>query len=167
MTNEICFSYKTDSIPCADYPAQEITFKITETDINIHQYYHVFRNFLSSIGFSEYNIIDGALKASVQLESAEESNITKAMEKYGVMDMVDHDIKVSKLKEDIECYQLQIKQLKAKISRLENPNNPQYTDEEIEIMSDEIESDDPIGHDYMIKKGFEMTDDGFWIPKSK
>lgn len=62
----------------------------------------------------------------------------------------------------------EINHLKAKLSRLENPDNPNYTDEEIDAMCDDAikqrNTTLSLDHDDMLAAGFDITSDGFWIP---
>jgi hypothetical protein len=125
-----------------------VVFTIPRTDSTVHEYYTTFKNFLRAIGFTENLVLFGALKTAVMDDSNDPIIVNKIMADHGIMDIDDH---IKKLRE----FQEEIMDLKAKISRLENPDNPQYTEEEMNAMT----------YQQMIDSGFEMTADGFWIKK--
>ena len=64
------FSYISDSQdpPSKYFPEsvdrKTITIEAPAEDLNIHQYYELFKNFLGAAGFCEYSIMDGACRIS-------------------------------------------------------------------------------------------------------
>jgi hypothetical protein len=146
--NTVTFSYSSDGVSSYGYPPQSVVFTIPRTDSTVHEYYTTFKNFLRAIGFTENLVLFGALKTAVMDDSNDPIIVNKIMADHGIMDIDDH---IKKLRE----FQEEIMDLKAKISRLENPDNPQYTDEEMNAMT----------YQQMIDSGFEMAADGFWIKK--
>jgi hypothetical protein len=104
-----------------------ITIEAPAQDLNIHQYFALFKSFLRAIDFNEYNIMDGACQLAFN-DMNEESDMDKLMVEYDLQD------KQSYTDDDARALEAEIRDLKAKLSRLENPDNSQYTDEEMEAM---------------------------------
>jgi hypothetical protein len=115
MENQVSFNYSYSGADSFDFPPQEINITIPTIDLSIKEYYKTFKSFLLAIGFSEESILSSALDMVLDNDNSKD-----IMEKVGVMDIQEH-------------YK-EVLFLKAKISRLENPNNPQYTEEEISAM---------------------------------
>lgn len=84
MTDKIVFSYSANEVYSCDYPAQELKIEIPTTDLNVHQFFSAFRNFLRGIGFTEEVILNGALKMSTNLDNYPKEVVTKALEKQGL-----------------------------------------------------------------------------------
>lgn len=103
-----------------------ITMEAPAQDLNIHQYFSLFKSFLRAIDFSEYSIMDGACGVAFNGSNKEE-DMLKLMEEYDLRDKYDVD-------DDTKILEEEIRNLKAKLSRLENPDNPNYTDEEMDAM---------------------------------
>lgn len=137
--NEITLNYISSGVPAYGYPPQEISIKIPTTDITITEYYTAFKAFLRAVGFSEKLVLEAALKTAIEDEANDENLMKAIMSDFGIIDRETHN--------KIIC------SLQAKISRIENPDNPQYTDEEMNAMT----------YQNMVDSGYEMTTDGFWI----
>lgn len=60
---------------------QEVVVRSELTDLNVHQYYTLFKNFLKGIGFSEYVIADGAAGALFD-EFTSDETLKKLSDKY-------------------------------------------------------------------------------------
>ena len=60
---------------------QEVVVRSELTDLNVHQYYTLFKNFLKGIGFSEYVIADGAAGALFD-EFTPDETLKKLSDKY-------------------------------------------------------------------------------------
>lgn len=112
----IKFKYKTQ---VEDYISD--TFKDNGVEVstdaenlNVHQIFRLFKQFLRGMDFSDSVIVRGAMELALN----------------GGMDSSDV------LKEyDLEDNTLEILNLKATISRLKNPDYPQYTEEEMDAMT--------------------------------
>jgi hypothetical protein len=107
-----------------------ITIEAPAQDLNVHQYFALFKSFLRAIDFTEYNIMDGACGVAFG-EFNTEDNMKKLMEEYDLQDKQhysDSDFCA------MEAMETEIRDLKAKLSRIENPGNPNYTDEEMDAM---------------------------------
>jgi len=136
----IRFSYTSDSQdPPSKYFPESVDRKtiIVEApgaeELNIHQYYELFKNFLGAAGFCEYSIMDGACRIAFN-DCNDEAQMKKLMNEYDLQDKQAYDDDDARAMED------EIRDLKAKLSRYEQPNNSQYTDEEISAMTYENEN---------------------------
>jgi hypothetical protein len=122
-------------------PEEHITMQVPAQDLNTIQLFHLWRNFLLSIGHNQNGIDKGALSL-VFSEFRDMEDMRKAAEEYDLK--LTEDIAADEVNRENhweERYwkikhnsEKQIRDLKAKISRLENPDNPNYTDEEMEAM---------------------------------
>lgn len=98
-------------------PEEIITMEIPSTDLTVNQYFIWFRSFLRAIGFLDVNIIQGASHLIFEHEDVFDEYLIQ----NGLIRSEEHE--------------KEILQLKAQISRLQNPDFPQYTDEEMNAMS--------------------------------
>jgi hypothetical protein len=111
-------------------PEEHITFEVPAEDLNAIQLFGLFNKFLYAMGHTESGIMKGAMSTTFNdMRSFEE--MKKTADEYDLVMKEDHIKEVCKL-------EAEIRDLKAKLSRLENPDNPNYTDEEIEAMTEEI-----------------------------
>jgi hypothetical protein len=102
-------------------------------DLNIHQYYELFKNFLGAAGFCEYSIMDGACRLAFN-DCNDEAQMKKLMNEYDLQD------KQAYTDDDCRAMEDEIRDLKAKLSRALNPDAEQYLPEEIEAMTYENEN---------------------------
>ena len=108
-------------------PEEHITMEVPAEDLNTTQLFKFFSNFMRAIGHNEIGIMKGACYAAFN-DMQDEENMRKIAEEF--------DLKLSEDHMDIVMdLQKEILDLKAKLSRLEQPENPQYTDEEMDAMS--------------------------------
>ena len=136
----IRFSYTSDSqdSPSKYFP-ESVDRKtiIVESpgaeELNIHQYYELFKNFLGAAGFCEYSIMDGACRIAFN-DCNDEAQMKKLMNEYDLQDKQAYDDDDARAMED------EIRDLKAKLSRALNPDAEQYLPEEIEAMTYENEN---------------------------
>jgi hypothetical protein len=114
-------------------PEEHITMSVPAQDLNTTQLFTLFTNFARAIGHNEVGIMQGAcLVAFNDMRSVED--MRKVAEEY--------DLKLSEDYRDEVCkLEAEVRDLKAKLSRLEQPDNPQYTDEEIDAMTYENENE--------------------------
>ena len=115
-------------------PEEHITFETPVEDMNTIQLFQFFAKFAVAMGHNEVGIAKGACYVAFN-----EMRTTEAMRKTAD----DYDLKLvedynDKLRE-IGKLDKEILDLKAKLSRLENPDNPQYTDEEMDALCAENE----------------------------
>jgi hypothetical protein len=136
--NEVFFSAHSPSVESINYPEYKVEFKIENGDVNVRNYFTVFNNFLKALGFSDYTILKGELQAATDKECNDSKMVDEILEREGFIDSFDHTQEIldleQKHKEELDRYEAEIIQLKAELSRLRDPLNPQYTDEELIAM---------------------------------
>ena len=131
---KLIYTNNTDPSPSKYFPEmvdqQTIVIEAPAQDLNVHQYFSLFKSFLRAIDFNEYNIIDGAARLAFN-DCNDEAQMKKLMNEYDLQDKQAYDDDDARAMED------EIRDLKAKLSRYEQPDNPQYTDAEIDAMNAE------------------------------
>jgi hypothetical protein len=136
--NEIIFLADSPGVESANYPEYKVQFTIKNGDVNIREYLTVFNNFLKALGFSEYTILKGELQMATDKNYNDSKMIDEILEMEGLVDSFDHTQEIldleQKHKEELDRYEAEIIKLKAELSRLKDPDNPQYTDEELVAM---------------------------------
>jgi len=137
---KVKFSYVNDSesTPSKYFPdivdQQTITVEAPAQDLTVHQYYELFKGFLRAVGFAEYSIADGALRLSLSDEN-DENQTKRLMEEYELQDKQIYTVEdYEYLMETYEESVSKIRDLEARLSRALNPDNPQYTDKEIDAL---------------------------------
>ena len=131
---KLIYTNNTDSSPSQYFPEmvdqQTIVIEAPAQDLNVHQYFSLFKSFLRAIDFNEYSIIDGAARLAFN-DCNDQAQMQKLMNEYDLQDKQAYT--------DDECRALEneVRDLKAKLSRYEQPDNPQYTDDEISAMTAE------------------------------
>jgi len=110
---------------------QKIVIEAPAQDLNVHQYFSLFKSFLRAIDFNEYNIIDGAARLAFN-DCNDEAQMKKLMNEYDLQD------KQAYTDDDARAMEDEIRDLKAKLSRALNPDAEQYTDEEMNAMNAEV-----------------------------
>ena len=111
-----------DEIP----PEENITFEVPAQDLNSIQLFNLFGKFMLSMGHNHQGIDKGALSL-VFNDMRSNEDMKKTADEYDLVMIEDHNKKVYKL-------EAEIRDLKAKLSGTLNPDNPQYTDEEMDAM---------------------------------
>ena len=108
-------------------PEEHITMSVPAQDLNTTQLFTLFTNFSRAIGHTEVGIMKGACSVAFNdMRSVED--MRKVAEEYDLKLVEDYRDEVCKL-------EAEVRDLKAKLSRLEQPDNPNYTDNEMEAMS--------------------------------
>jgi hypothetical protein len=131
---KLIYTNNTDSSPSQYFPEmvdqQTIVIEAPAQDLNVHQYFSLFKSFLRAIDFDEYNIMDAACRLAFN-DCNDEAQMKKLMGEYDLQDKQAYT--------DNECRALEneVRDLKAKLSRYEQPDNPQYTSAEIDAMTAE------------------------------
>jgi hypothetical protein len=88
---KIKFSYINDSeVTSSKYfpqsvDQQTITIEAPAQDLNVHQYYELFKSFLRAVGFAEYSIMEGGCRISFSDEN-DLKQMNKLMEEYELQD---------------------------------------------------------------------------------
>jgi len=110
-------------------PEEHITFETPVEDMNTIQLFQFFAKFAAAMGHNEAGIAKGACYVAFnEMRSTEE--MRKTAEEYDLKLVEDYRDTVCKL-------EAEVRDLKAKLSRCENPDNPNYTDEEMDAMTAE------------------------------
>ena len=129
---KLIYTNNTDSSPSQYFPEmvdqQTIVIEAPAQDLNVHQYFSLFKSFLRAIDFNEYNIIDGAARLAFN-DCNDEAQMKKLMNEYDLQDKQAYDDDDARAMED------EIRDLKAKLSRALNPDAEQYTDDEMDAMT--------------------------------
>jgi hypothetical protein len=130
------FSYTSDSQdPPSKYFSEDvdrktITIEAPAEDLNIHQYYELFKSFLAAAGFCEYSIMDGACQVAFN-DSNSEAQMKKVADEYDLILAEDYRKKLveydAQQDRDIAGLEAEIRELKAKLARV---LPEQYTDED-------------------------------------
>lgn len=171
------FQYINDTEPSYNKHFPELVDQMTVNieapaqDLNIWQYYELFKSFLRCVGFQEYSIMEGACRLAFN-DSNNEDDMKKIMKEYELQDRQIHtDDDYYALQEEFEELKKKYEELKK--NTLKDDCMPpwghsdmealRYTDEELNAMCDAAEKVPT--YDDMIASGHEMTADGFWIPK--
>jgi len=121
-------------------PEEHITFEAPVEDMNTIQLFQLFAKFAGAVGHNEAGIAKGAAYVAFN-EMRSTEDMRKTAEEYDVILAEDYHKKLEEYdaQQDKELKKLeaQIRDLKAKLSRYQNPDNPNYTDEEMDAMSAE------------------------------
>ena len=114
-------------------PEEHYTFEVPAQDLNATQLFTLFSNFARAIGHTEMSIMKGACAAAFNdMRSQEE--MKKTADEFDLVMSEEHIKKMCEL-------ETEVRDLKAKLSRLEQPDNPQYTDAEMDAMTYENENE--------------------------
>ena len=121
------FSYTSDSQdpPSKYFPEgvdrKTITIEAPAEDLNIHQYYELFKNFLGAAGFCEYSIMDGACRVAFN-DSNSEAQMKKVADEYDLFLAEDYHKKLveydAQQDEEIKKLEAEIRELKEKLARV-------------------------------------------------
>jgi hypothetical protein len=118
-------------------PEEHITFECPAEDLNSIQLFQLFAKFAGAMGHNEAGIAKGACYVAFnEMRTVEE--MRKTAEEYDLILVEDYHKKLleydAQQDKDIKELEAQVRDLKAKLSRLENPDNPNYTDEEMDTL---------------------------------
>ena len=120
-TSSYYSSYQDDMLP-----EEHITMEIPAEDLTTIQLFKFFSNFLRAIGHNDMGIMKGACATAFN-ESQNEEDMRKVAEEYELKLAEDYAKEFRKLEDEIY-------DLKAKLSRYEQPDNPNYTDAEMDAL---------------------------------
>jgi len=123
----IKFSYTTDSQdpPIKYFPenvnCKTITIEAPAEDLNIHQYYELFKSFLAASGFCEYSILDGACRVAFN-DSNSEAQMKKVADEYDLFLAEDYHKKLIEYDadqdEELKKLEAEIRELKEKLGEV-------------------------------------------------
>ena len=136
------FSYTSDSqeAPSKYFPESVNCKTITveapgAEDLNIHQYYELFKSFLAAAGFCEYSIMDGACQVAFN-DSNSQEQMKKVADEYDLFLAEDYHKKLveydAQQDRDIAGLEAEIKELKEKLARVlpeQYEDAPMYMDQ--------------------------------------
>jgi len=111
-------------------PEEHFTFEVPAEDLNAIQLFQLFEKFCYAMGHNADGIARGAAYVAFNEMRSTEA-MRKTAEEYDLKLIEDYTSEVCKL-------EAEIRDLKAKLSRLENPDNPNYTEEEMDAMSSDV-----------------------------
>jgi hypothetical protein len=122
------FSYTSDSQdPPSKYFPESVDRKTITIeapgaeDFNIHQYYELFKSFLSAAGFCEYSIMDGACQVAFNDNNSQEQ-MKKVADEYDLFLAEDYHKKLveydAQQDRDIAGLEKEIKELKEKLAEV-------------------------------------------------
>lgn len=169
IEGSVKFIYETKTVGYPQYHEaypdmiddQTITMEVPSVEMNVYQYFNLFNSFLRAVGFDELNIMQGATGLAFS-EMRKDEDMRKVADAHDLLLQEQHDEIVAELQKEILS-------LKAKLSRLENPDNPNYTDEEMDAFSAwngvVPGSDDAVnrGCKCPVMDNEEMPDDRKWV----
>ena len=112
-------------------PEEHYTFEIPTEDINSIQLFRFFGTIARAMGHNEIGIMKGACGTAFN-ESLTVEDMRKVADEYDLKLAEDYGKEIGQLRDEIY-------DLKAKLSRCQQPDNPNYTDEEMEAMTAENE----------------------------
>jgi hypothetical protein len=112
-------------------PNENFVYEFDCDDLTATQMFKAYEKFLLVAGYSEQNIMSGA--CSLAFNDWRSSELMKKVAK-------EYDLNCREIELERENRNLisKIRDLSAKLSRLQDPDNPNYTDEEVEAMTEEI-----------------------------
>jgi hypothetical protein len=122
------FSYTTDSQdPPSKYFLESVDRKTITIeapgaeDLNVHQYYELFKSFLAASGFCEYSIMDGACRVAFN-DSNSEAQMKKVADEYELILDEDYRKKLAeyetKQDEYVAKLEVEIRELKEKLGEV-------------------------------------------------
>ena len=117
-------------------PEEHYTFEIPVEDINSMQLFRFFATIARTMGHNEFGIMKGACSLAFNdMRSFED--MKKVADEYDLYLSEEYSNKVIPLENKICDLEKQVRDLKAKLARCQNPDAEQYLDEEIDAMTDE------------------------------
>jgi hypothetical protein len=120
-------------------PEEHYTFEIPCEDINTIQLFRFFGNIARTMGHNELGIMKGACSLAFNdMHSVED--MKKIADEFDLILSEDFSNKVIPLENKNYELEKEVRDLKARLARCENPDAEQYLDEEIEAMTAENES---------------------------
>jgi hypothetical protein len=114
-------------------PEEHITFEAPVEDMNTIQLFQLFSKFAAAMGHNETGIAKGAAYVAFN-EMRSTEDMRKTAEEYDLKLVEDFVEKIREYDEEFRQASNTIRDLKAKLSRAQNPDNPNYTDEEMDAL---------------------------------
>jgi len=121
-------------------PEEHYTFQVPAEDLNVHQLFRFFATVARAMGHNEIGIMKGACSLAFN-DMRDEEEMRKVANEFDLFLSEDYHKKLSEYDtqqdKDIQKLEAEVRDLKAKLSRCQQPDNPQYTDEEMDAMTAE------------------------------
>lgn len=117
-------------------PEEHYTFEIPVQDINAVQLFRFFGTIARTMGHINLGIMKGACALAFN-DMRSEDEMRKIADEFDLILAEDHGKKVIDLENQVYGLEAKVRDLKAKLSRCENPEAPDYTEEEMDAMSAE------------------------------
>ncbi len=115
-------------------PEEHYTFEIPVQDINSVQLFRFFGNIARTMGHIDLGIVKGAAALAFN-DMRSEEDMRKIADEFDLILAEDHAKKVIDLENQVYGLEAKVRDLKARLSRCENPDAPDYTEEEMNAMS--------------------------------
>jgi len=115
-------------------PEEHYTFEIPVQDINTIQLFRFFGNIARTMGHIDLSIMKGAAALAFN-DMRSEEDMRKIADEFDLILAEDHGKKVIELENKVYGLEAKVRDLKAKLSRCENPDAPDYTEAEMDAMS--------------------------------
>ena len=135
-------------------PEEHYTFEIPAQDLNTSQLFNFFGTVARAMGHTEIGIMKGAcalafneMRSTEDMRKVAEEYDLKLKEDLSIDEKWEDQNKVEEnhwekryweVRKNLVKSEKEVRDLKAKLSRLENPDNPNYTDEELDAMTEDI-----------------------------
>lgn len=110
-------------------PDETITVESPCYDLNVYQYFELFKKFVRSIGFSDQLVMMGACNIAFS-DANNEEDMRKVASEYELILAEDNQKMIQKYSEEIEKYQQQIEFLEEKLSK--------YEDQDEDVTSEKV-----------------------------
>jgi hypothetical protein len=117
-------------------PEEHYTFEIPTEDLNSIQLFRFFATIARTMGHCDQNIMRGACSLAFN-DMRSEEDMRKVANEYDLYLAEEFSSRVIPLENKNYELEKQVRDLKAKLARCENPDAEQYLDEEIEAMTAE------------------------------
>jgi hypothetical protein len=117
-------------------PEEHITFECPVDDLNSIQLFQFFAKFAGAMGHNEAGIAKGAAYVAFN-EMRSTEDMRKTADDYDLVLVEDYRKKLEEYEQEVHQLTSTITDLRAKLSRAQNPDNPNYTEEEMDAMSAE------------------------------
>ena len=121
------YSSKSDLYDDDVLPEEKITMEVPAENLNIHQAFKFYSNFLRAIGHLDISIMRGACALAFN-DLCSLDDMKKVAQEYDLLLVEDNDVT------EAESLRAEILNLKAQLSRALNPDASHYTEEEMSAM---------------------------------
>ena len=119
-------------------PNENFVYEFDCDDLTATQMFKAYEKFLLAAGFAEQSIMSGACSLAFNDWRTPEL-MKKVAEEHDLSLNEDANSREAELERENWTLISKVRDLSAKLSRLQNPDNPNYTDEEVDAMTAENE----------------------------